>query len=69
MFDKNGDEKISTEELGTVMRNLGQNPTQKDLTEMIMEIDTNGKLKIVTVYHFLVLGFRNKNFHCIIIFT
>jgi Ca2+-binding EF-hand superfamily protein len=42
IFDKNGDGKISPSELGTVMRALGQNPTQQELNDLVNEIDTNG---------------------------
>ncbi|XP_064597396.1 calmodulin-A-like [Liolophura sinensis] len=39
MFDKNGDGVISITELGTVLRALGQNPTNKNLEEMIKQAD------------------------------
>lgn len=42
IFDRDRDGKISKKELGTVMRNLGQNPTEVELTEMINEVDIDG---------------------------
>ena len=35
LFDKDGDGKISTEELSTVMRSLGHSPTAGELRELI----------------------------------
>ena len=39
LFDKNGDGTITVNELGTVMRSLGNNPTDGELQDMINWID------------------------------
>uniref|UniRef100_A0ACD5W9L9 Uncharacterized protein n=1 Tax=Avena sativa TaxID=4498 RepID=A0ACD5W9L9_AVESA len=42
LFDKDGDGTITSKELGTVMRSLGQRPSEAELHQMIAEVDTDG---------------------------
>ncbi|KAL8026354.1 hypothetical protein ABFX02_14G021100 [Erythranthe guttata] len=41
MFDKDGDGRITIEDLATMMRCLDQNPTQRELHDIMNEIDLN----------------------------
>lgn len=41
-FDKDGSGSISTKELLNVMRSMGQNPTEDEVLELVMEVDLNG---------------------------
>ncbi|KAK8657420.1 hypothetical protein V6N13_035661 [Hibiscus sabdariffa] len=41
-FDANGDGKISSSELGSIMGSLGQKPTDEELLNMIKEVDDDG---------------------------
>lgn len=44
MFDTDGGGDISTKELGTVMRMLGQNPSREELDAIIEEVDEDGEI-------------------------
>jgi len=46
LFDKEGDNSISTKELGTVMRSLGACPTEAEIQEMIKEVDRDNTGKV-----------------------
>lgn len=55
MFDKNKDGTISVEELGSILRALGQNPTKAQVDDIMKKADKNGKLTsfIDTVYMYI----------------
>lgn len=42
LFDKDGDGCITSKELGTVMRSLGQHPTEAELADIVREVDADG---------------------------
>lgn len=42
LFDMDKSGTITTKELGTVMRALGQNPTEEEVQRMVNEVDLNG---------------------------
>ena len=55
LFDKDGDGTITTRELGTVMRSLGQNPTHGELEDMLNEVDSAGASRLVVSHVTLIL--------------
>ncbi|VDO73750.1 unnamed protein product [Heligmosomoides polygyrus] len=58
MFDKNGDGTFTTKSLGTLMRSLGQNPTEAELQDMINEVDADGN-GTIDFPEFLTMMTRN----------
>ena len=61
LFDRNDDGKIVIEELGTVMRSLGQNPTDAELKDMINEVDADGN-GIIDFPEFLTMMARKMRY-------
>ena len=41
LFDKNSDGYVNTNELGTIIRALGQNPSNSDIKDMEKDVDPN----------------------------
>ena len=50
MFDRDGDGTITSNELGVVMRSLGQSPTEAELQDMINEVDQDGMSVSLIIY-------------------
>ena len=47
LFDKDSDGSITGNELGTVMRALGENPSEQELRELVLEADTDGNMRCI----------------------
>lgn len=58
LFDKDGDGYITTGDLGTVMRSLGQNPTQAEVQDMINDVNAAGRSGKIDFPEFLTLMAR-----------
>lgn len=43
LFDHDGSGFITTDEIGVVMRRLGQNPSPQELEDMIRDVDADGE--------------------------
>ena len=43
LFDKRGDNKIDSNQVGDVMRALGLNPTEADVNRLVQEVDPSGQ--------------------------
>ena len=58
-FDKDGDGRITPEELSTVVRSLGQSPTPEELREMVRDADADGN-GTIEFAEFLALMSRQR---------
>ena len=63
LFDRNGDGNITTAELGTVMRSLGQNPTEAELADMVnsIDVDGNGVINFIEFVRLMISKARNQD--------
>ena len=43
LFDKRGDGKIDSDQIGDVMRALNLNPTEAEVKKIVHEVDPNGE--------------------------
>lgn len=43
LFDKRGDGKIDSEQIGDVLRALNLNPTEADVKKIVNDVDPNGE--------------------------
>ena len=58
LFGKDGDGKISTKDLGAIMRSLGQNPTEAELQDVINGVDFDGN-GVLDIPEFLTMLVRD----------
>ena len=61
LFDKDGDGRITAEELGEVLTTLDQNPTQLELQAMISVVDANRKIIIIVFVKSTLLWYLLKS--------
>ena len=56
LFDKRGDGKIDSDQVGDVLRALNLNPTEADVKKIVNEVDPNGEhCKVVYITSLPVL--------------
>ncbi|GMR33022.1 hypothetical protein PMAYCL1PPCAC_03217 [Pristionchus mayeri] len=64
LFDRDGDGSITTKDLGTVMRSLGQKPTVTELLEMVDEVDVDGNGTIDFPEFLSMMTRKRKDIDC-----
>lgn len=50
LFDKDGDSRIACQELGTIVRSLGQNPTEAEVDEVVRNVIRNSSFGLPELY-------------------
>ena len=55
MFDADGDNCVSKDELRIAMRNLGHNPTEAELDDIMSTVDTNSMIRLLCFYLFEIV--------------
>jgi Ca2+-binding EF-hand superfamily protein len=68
LFDKDGDGSITKEELGRVMRSLGQFAREEELETMLQEVDIDGMSKFnifILVKNGFILCTCKKSLFCV----
>ena len=63
IFDKDCDGAITKEDLGTMMRNLGQCPSKEELQQILKDIDMNGEQLVSN--SFSILRNNKNHFVCL----
>ena len=51
LFDKDGDGSITKEELGRVMRSLGQFAREEELQQMLHDVDIDGIVNCILIIY------------------
>lgn len=58
LFDRRGDGKIESAQLGEVLRSLGLNPTQADVKKALNEVDPKGDQEFLYITQLMSINIR-----------
>lgn len=58
LFDRRGDGKIESAQLGEVLRSLGLNPTQADVKKALNEVDPKGDQEFPYIIQLISINIR-----------